>query len=229
MQGHPYTYFIILILSLAGPLLLSFDKKVAFYKKWKYVLPAMLPPALFYIMWDIWFTSIGVWGFNQQYICGLQVGGLPVEEILFFFVVPYCCTFIYECIRCYFPFIKSSKPSTIIFIILAALLLPAAIFFHHHTYTFYTFLFTAVFILIYFVFNKYFSSFNCTAFLIAYAIILVPFLVVNGFLTSLPVVMYSHAAIIGIKIFTIPFEDVFYGLLLIMMNIVLFEKLRNAS
>jgi hypothetical protein len=53
------TYFLILGASLAGPLLLSFDKKVAFYKSWKFLFPAMVLPALFYIIWDCWFTSKG--------------------------------------------------------------------------------------------------------------------------------------------------------------------------
>ncbi len=50
---------------------------------------------------------------------------------------------------------------------------------------------------------------------------------VNGLLTYLPVVEYNQAEIIGIKIYTIPFEDVFYGMLLVLLNILLFEKFRS--
>ncbi len=66
-----FTYFIILAASLAFPLILSFDKKVTFYKKWKFLFPAMLLPATFYIAWDIWFTKMGVWSFNEKYIAGV--------------------------------------------------------------------------------------------------------------------------------------------------------------
>src|SRR6476660_6506903 len=62
-----YTYLLILAASFAGPFLLSFDKKVAFYKKWKYVLPATILPALFYILWDIYFTDKGVWHFSEAH------------------------------------------------------------------------------------------------------------------------------------------------------------------
>ena len=108
MNTH-YTYFVILAASLVGPLCLSFDKKVAFYKNWKYLFLAMILPALFYIIWDIYFTSKGVWSFNEDYISGIKIINLPIEEVLFFFIVPYCCVFIYECIRVYFPQLSGKK------------------------------------------------------------------------------------------------------------------------
>lgn len=226
MNSH-YTYFLILLASIAGPLALSFDKKVAFYKKWRYVFPAMLLPALFYIIWDEWFTRMGIWQFNPAYITGIKLGSLPVEEVLFFFVVPYCCLFIYECIRCYFPALKDHALSERIFIFLGAGLLVFGLLNHARHYTFYTFIFNAIFILLFFLLRKYFRHFHLTAFLIAYLIILVPFLLVNGFLTAIPVVLYNDAENLGLRIYTIPFEDVFYGMLLVMMNVAGFEWLRR--
>ena len=108
MNPH-FTYFLILAASLAGPLALSFDKKVAFYKNWKYLFPAMIIPAMLYIVWDIYFTSKGVWSFNPAYITGIKLYNLPLEEVLFFFIVPYCCLFIYACIRAYFPNLVNKK------------------------------------------------------------------------------------------------------------------------
>jgi lycopene cyclase domain-containing protein len=223
-----FTYFLILAVSLAGPLALSFDKKVAFYTKWKFLFPAMILPATFYIVWDSYFTSKGVWGFNPAYITGINYAGLPIEEVLFFFVVPYCCVFIYECIRVYFPKLNNGLTSNVFLRLLAGCLLVAGGLYYKKDYTAYTFVFFAVFVFIYYVFRNYFSSFRVSAFLVAYAIILVPFLLVNGFLTAIPVVLYNNAENLGIRIYTIPLEDVFYGMLLIFMNIVLFEKLRSS-
>lgn len=228
MNTH-YTYFLILAAALAGPMALSFDRKVAFYKKWKYVFSAMLLPALFYIIWDAWFTSLNVWSFNEKYIIGAYLLHLPVEEILFFFVVPYCCTFIYECIRVYFPRLQTTVISEKILFAIGACLFLAALVFNKPLYTFYTAIFTAAFIFLMFMLRKKALFFNSAAFLISYAIILLPFLAVNGLLTSIPVVIYNDAQNLSLRIFTIPAEDVFYGMLLVLMNIVLYEKFKSAS
>jgi len=225
--NQQYTYFFILAASLAGPLLLSFDKKVAFYKNWKYLFPAMLLPALFYITWDFYFTAKGVWSFNEKYITGIKIYNLPVEEVLFFFIVPYCCVFIYECIRCYFPNLKDKTQADIILKLLAIILLVTGIFFYNKYYTSWTFILNGIFIWVIYLSRNYFKIFDAVSFLAAYCIMLIPFLIVNGFLTAIPVVLYNNAENLGIRIYTIPFEDIFYGMLLILMTIVMYEKLRE--
>jgi len=225
MNEHA-TYFLILCASLVGPLFLSFDKKVLFYKKWKYLFPAMILPALFYIIWDVFFTAKHVWSFNENYVTGIKVINLPIEEVLFFFVVPYCCVFIYECIRCYFPKIKSKKSADVILQLMALVLFITGLIFYKKNYTFFTFTFTAVFIFCIFLLKKYFLNFDAFSFLISYMIILIPFLIVNGFLTAIPVVIYNDTENLGIRIYTIPVEDTFYGLLLTLMNISIYEKLK---
>lgn len=214
-------------MAFIGPFALSFDKKVAFYKKWKYLFRAILFPALFYIVWDIFFTAKGIWSFNEDYITGFKIYNLPVEEVLFFFVVPYCCVFIYECIRCYFPQLKNKKNADTILKFTALLLLITGAIFYTKLYTSFTFIFTAVFIAVIYWRRHYFKVFDATSFLISYSIILIPFLLVNGFLTAIPVVLYNDVENLGIRIYTIPFEDIFYGMLLILMTIVIYEKLRE--
>ena len=225
MNTH-YIYFIILAASLAGPFALSFDKKVAFYKKWKYLFPAMIFPALLYIIWDIYFTSKNVWSFNEKYITGLKLVNLPIEEVLFFFVIPYCCVFIYECIRCYFPGIKIKSIADIILQGLAVVLLITGLVFYKKYYSCWTFSFCALFIMSIYIFKDFFKYFDRVSFLISFAIVLIPFLIVNGFLTAIPVVLYNDEENLGIRIYTIPFEDIFYGMLLVMMDISLYENLQ---
>jgi len=228
MNTH-FTYFLILGASIIGPFALSFDKKVMFYKKWKYLFPAMLLPALFYVIWDIYFTSKGVWSFNENYITGIKLVNLPVEEVLFFIIVPYCCIFIYECIRCYFPSLQDNRLSKQFLLGIGILLLVSGIYFNSKYYTSWTFIFTAIFIAIIYIAKSFFKNFHSTYFLVSYAIILIPFLLVNGLLTSIPVVLYNDIENLGLRIYTIPMEDVFYGMLLVMMDISIYEKLRNRS
>ncbi len=187
----------------------------------------MLIPSAIYISWDIFFTHIGVWNFNPQFILGFNLINLPVEEVLFFFVVPYCCVFIYECIRCYFPLMKDTKAASLILKGIGIILFLAGLFFFDRSYTGYTFLFVGTSIAIFFLLRKYFIHFHVAAFLVSFLISLIPFLLVNGLLTAMPVVQYNNEENLGIRIYTIPFEDVFYGMLLLMLNIAGFEKLRN--
>ena len=220
-----YTYFLILAASLAGPLALSFDKKVAFYKKWKAVFLAMVLPAIFYCVWDAIFTKMGIWFFSADKIVGLHIYNLPIEEVLFFFVIPYCCVFVYECVKTYFPKLQTTKQADYIIYAIGLVALLVGIFNLQRWYTATTGIFLASFIFIFLLLRKYLTSFNSKAFLVAYIIIQIPFLVVNGFLTAIPVVTYNDAENLATRIYTIPVEDTFYGMLHIMMVIVGYEKL----
>lgn len=225
MNTH-YTYLVILAASLAGPFVLSFDKKVAFYKSWAFLFPAILFPALIYVAWDIYFTSQGVWHFSRDHIIGLKFINLPVEEVLFFFVVPYCCLFIYECIRTYFPKLRDKKFAATLLLVLAGILLITGVLFYDRAYTSWTFVGTATFIFLLYLFPNFFAEFDAASFLVSFVLILVPFLVVNGFLTAIPVVLYNDAENTGVRIYTIPIEDIFYGMLLLLMNVSIYEKIK---
>ena len=191
------------------------------------MLPAMLIPALLYILWDAYFTSKGVWYFNDAYITGVKLFNLPVEEVLFFFIVPYCCMFIYACIRSYFPNLSNKKNADVFLKLFAVLLLITGVFYFDKYYTSWTFIFTGTFIFLVYFLKPFFKGFDAVSFLVAYAICLIPFLIVNGFLTAIPVVQYNDAENLGIRIYTIPFEDSVYGMLLVLMNVLLYERLKN--
>ncbi|MGZ5283774.1 MAG: lycopene cyclase domain-containing protein, partial [Bacteroidia bacterium] len=167
----------------------------------------------------------GVWQFNEKYILGIKILELPMEEWLFFFTVPYACVFIYEVLPKYFSSPFPHKASKIFFIILAVLLLVFGLIFIGRIYTSTVFVFTALFIFLCMVWLKPPHWGN---FLLAYLVQIIPFLIVNGILTALPVVMYNNAENLGLRIYTIPAEDTIYSMLLLLMNIAFFEYLRKA-
>jgi len=219
-----YTYFIILAGSLLGPVALSFDQKVNFVSYWKRVLLSGILPALFFIIWDIYFTKAGVWSFSPERITGIKLANLPIEEALFFLVVPFCCLFIYVCIKIYFPRLNFNEKARGILKGMAVLFLMIGLINTGRMYTSWTMLFCASFLAIMFIVPQWFKDFRSDYFLVSYMIILIPFLMVNGLLTAIPVVNYNDLENLSLRIYTIPVEDTVYGMLLILMNVVLFER-----
>lgn len=78
------TYLLINIAIIFFPLILSFDKNLKFYKKVPYVLQSVAFISTAYIVWDVIATKRGDWAFNPEHLIGINILGLPIEEILFF-------------------------------------------------------------------------------------------------------------------------------------------------
>lgn len=213
-----YTYLLLDILILAFPLALSFDKKVAFYKKWKFIWQGILLNLLVFLPWDIAFSAIGIWGFNPEYHLGLTIFHLPLEEYLFFLVVPFAGIFIYACLEAYFPKDILFRPrKLIVWLILLSCL--ALYFFHTeklYTSTATLYLSFALLMILLFRGHLFLGRFFMT-----WLLLLVPFLIFNGVLTALPVVWYNDAENLGIRLFSIPLDDVIYmmGMLLIPLGL----------
>lgn len=86
-------YLWINILAISVPLIASFDHRIQLHKKWKFVIPAIFISMVPYIIWDVIFTQHGFWGFNPEYLQGIDLINLPLEEWLFFIAIPYACIF----------------------------------------------------------------------------------------------------------------------------------------
>jgi lycopene cyclase domain-containing protein len=220
-----------MILCLVYPVAQSFERKISYYKKWKNVFPALLITAGFFIIWDEFFTRIGVWSFNPKYTVGIYIGSLPIEEWLFFFVVPYCCMFVYFVANYFIKKDPFKNSSTIIVLVFAVFLLIVAAFNYQKWYTSTTFILSSV-LLIYLALIAKVGYLG--RFITAYLIGLVPLLIVNGVLTSKPVVLYNDLENLGIRIFipflsNIPIEDLIYFLLLLLMNVSLYETFSSRN
>lgn len=202
-------YLLLNIFIIIVPLILTFEKKIQFYKK----LPALLVSIVLvgggYIVWDTIATWRGDWAFNPKYLIGVNFLNLPLEEILFFITVPYSTIFLYETGKLYLKE-KEIKINKIIFILLSAVLLVTALINSGQYYTFTVLVFSSAFILLN-LFSSVGRLLQSKIYWLWIAFTYIPFFVANYILTSLPIVTYSPDAIWGLRVTTIPVEDFFYS------------------
>lgn len=223
-----YLYLLLDLLSILFPLLFSFYPNAPFYKEWKHVWIALAIPAVVFILWDMLFTHMGIWEFNERYLTGVHIFNLPLEEILFFVCIPYACLFTYFALKRLIRHDYLQRIHKIISVVLCTALIALGIFFIDRWYTSTTFLALAAFLIIQMAVLRpdYMGRFY-----MAFIVLLIPFLFVNGILTGSfiqqPVVWYNNSENMGVRIGTIPVEDTFYGMLLILMNVSVFEWLKR--
>ncbi|WBX71612.1 lycopene cyclase domain-containing protein [Tenacibaculum retecalamus] len=223
-----YLYLILTLGSLSIPLLYSIiEKKFHFIQYFKQAFISILLVAIPFLIWDGLFTKYGVWGFNSNYHLSIEIFKMPIEEWLFFFCIPYACLFTHEVLKYLVPKFKLSKGAAIIIsflLILTALVL--LIFNFGKLYTTINFI---LFLVLLFYALKYHLK-TLQEYLPSFLVILIPFLIVNGILTGSfidePVVWYNNDENMGFRLFTIPFEDVFYAFTMLFSAQLIFNYLK---
>ena len=225
-----YLYLYINFFTIIIPFLFSFHPKLLFYKTWNAFFPAVIIAGIIFLVWDAYFTHLGVWGFNPDYLTGITLINLPLEEVLFFFCIPYACVFTFHCLDVLLLQKSFRFNDKFVTPLLIAALVIISILQYQKIYTLVTFSSLAALL----AYSKYVLKIQwLDKFYFVYAILLLPFLIVNGILTGTtlasPVVWYNNAEIIGIRILTIPVEDIFYGMLLILLNLLIYQCLKRRN
>lgn len=223
-----YLYLGVDLFALSYPLAQSFEHRIRYATKFGALFPALFLTGAFFIVWDVWFTQLGVWSFNPTYLIGINLLNLPIEEWLFFLVVPFACVFIYEVLAYFFPkdyFQPIAKPFVFV---LVPLLVVLGLLHLDKWYTSVNFLVGAAVLTIHYLL---FKTQYLGRFIFAYLVHLIPFILCNGVLTGglteEPVVIYNPEENLGIRIWTVPIEDTIYSMTLFLMNISIFEKIRS--
>ena len=114
MDIQNLSYLSLLLVYLVIPVVLSFQKKVRFVFRLKFIIPAIIFSGAIFIMWDIRFTEMNIWSFNPDYLSGIQLLNLPIEEWLGFVVIPLSSIYIYEWLKLRFE--NFEKPNIFVII-----------------------------------------------------------------------------------------------------------------
>ncbi len=237
-----YAYLLVDLFCLSGPFFLSFHKSVAFYKNFKPLAAGILLMSAVYLPWDILFTHWGIWNFNPKYTMQSRWFLLPIEEWLFFVAVPFACVFTFECVRYFKKTAPSKRFTQITSFTLLAISTVLSVFaaFEELWYTFSATLLCSAMLLFHIQRRSEFLGY----FLFAWFILLIPFYISNGILTGLhfyeydlvntsqveiteAIVRYNNQFNLGIRIWSVPIEDFFYGLAMILLALTPYEYFRE--
>ena len=87
-----------LCLLVTLPLEFLFEARV--WRRPRRLLRALVPAFALFVVWDLWASASGTWGFDRRYTIGVELpGGMAVEELVFFVVIPVCALLTLEAVR----------------------------------------------------------------------------------------------------------------------------------
>jgi lycopene cyclase domain-containing protein len=217
--------YLVLDLAVAAfPVALSFDRRVRFFRRWPAAMLSALIVSVPFIAWDSLMSARGAWGFNPRFSGDIRILHLPPAELLFFFVVPFACIFLYE-VACAYWRDGTARPRRAPWLAAAAALAALAFAAAPRMYTAGVLAAAALFFLLSAMLapDMLASRRVWLSLLFSY----LPFLAANGVLTALPVVTYAPWAILGPRVHTIPVEDFLYSLTLLGFCLMVYRVLRR--
>lgn len=95
-----YAYLAVLAFCLLGTLWLEFVFRTRVYRRWLRLLMTLIPVVLVFSVWDVYAIRSGHWYFDLSHVTGFFVDrDLPLDEVLFFIVIPVCAILTLEAVR----------------------------------------------------------------------------------------------------------------------------------
>jgi lycopene cyclase domain-containing protein len=92
-------YLLLLLACVLGTLPLELVLHVHVYAQWRRLVATLIPVVVVFGAWDSYAIQRGMWSYEHRYLVGVNLpGGLPLEELLFFVVIPICAVLTYEAV-----------------------------------------------------------------------------------------------------------------------------------
>ena len=92
-------YLLVLLVCLLGTAPLEVVLRTRVYARWRRLLLTLLPVVVVFTAWDALAIRAGHWGYDPRQTSGIALGNVPLEELLFFVVVPTCSILSLEAVR----------------------------------------------------------------------------------------------------------------------------------
>ena len=95
-----FQYLILMGLCLAITLPLELVLGARVWRQPRRLFAALAPTVAIFVVWDLIAIRREHWSYNPEYVTGWELpGNLPVEELVFFVVIPVCGLLTYEAVR----------------------------------------------------------------------------------------------------------------------------------
>jgi len=95
-----FAYVGVLAFVVIGTAWLEVALRTRVYARWRRLLAALVPVVLLFCAWDLYAIAAGHWTFDPERTTGVLLpGGLPLDEVLFFVVVPIAAVLTLEAVR----------------------------------------------------------------------------------------------------------------------------------
>lgn len=218
-----YEYLLFNLFVISGPLLVFFWQKPGIVKPVaKPLLLSLALAALGFAFYDQLVVNY-FWFFNPRYITGIFLFSLPLEEVLFFITVPFACLLLWVNYRKYLS--EKIFPKFPIYLLIITLIPAPFLLLSGKIYSGSVLLvFGGVVLIDVLLKTKLFSSRIFIIFIFLITNVLT--FIFNLYLTARPIVIYNTLVKTNINIITIPLEDFVFGMGLIALTLIIYEKMR---
>ena len=93
-------YLGVLAFALLGTAWLEVFLRTRVYARWRRLVLTVLPVGVVFVLWDLYAIAQGHWTFDPERTTGVLLpGGLPIDEVLFFVVIPIASVLTLEAVR----------------------------------------------------------------------------------------------------------------------------------
>lgn len=221
-----YTYLLADLLLLIVPVILFSNKKVNFAQNSKFIILAVLINVFAFSVPTEFLTQLKVIVFQPQYLSGITLWELPIEELLLSMVLPLTGISIYSYLNVRYPDNTPEKYSLALSNVMLGVCIAMLYFGHQKLYTVFTFAILLVFLLYIEFVNKIRFMYR---FYRAYVVSILPFLLMYGFLCARSVLQFNMAETLDFNLLHIPFESFFYYMAMLLLSVFLFEVFKNRA